>query len=238
MLKSPSSTVPVFYSSGIIIRIYRLCFFEIFTISLKKIRTFPGFFSLIIKELKEKDHGTEDAVLINGFLNGKERDFDTLVIRYKDMIFNLCINITGDYDEAVDCSQEVFIKMYKNLHKFGFRSALSTWLYSISVNTCRNRLSSAYSKNKVPIDGFENYHSAADNADPQSLFERSERETAVRKAISMLPEEERILIVMRDLDELSYEEITEITGVKTGTVKSRISRGRHRLRGLLQEVMP
>ena len=238
MLNSPSSPVTVFYSSGIIIRIIRLYFPEIFLSSLKKIRTFPGFFSLIIKELKTNNHETEDTVLIKGFLNGTERDFDTLVIRYKDMIFNLCLNITGDYDDAVDCSQEVFIKMYKNLHKFGFRSALSTWLYSIALNTCRNRLSSAYSRRKVSIDGFENYHSASDNTDPQSLFERSEGEMAVRRAISKLPEEERILIVMRDLDELSYEEITEITGVKTGTVKSRISRGRHRLRGLLQGVMP
>jgi RNA polymerase sigma-70 factor (ECF subfamily) len=201
-------------------------------------RTFSGFFSLIERGLNRENPGSEDADLIHGFLNGRERDFDTLVIRYKDMIFNLCLNITGDYDEAVDCSQEVFIKMYKNLHRFGFRSALSTWLYSIALNTCRNRLSLSYTKRKVSMDGFENLHTAGEDADPQFLFERSEGERAVRRAISMLPEEERILIVLRDLDERSYEEITEITGIKTGTVKSRISRGRHRLRGLLQEVMP
>jgi RNA polymerase sigma-70 factor (ECF subfamily) len=238
MLNSHSSPDPVFYSSGIILPAALLRLFRRFLLSVKKVRTFPGFFSLIVKGLRDGDPGTEDSVLINGFLNGSERDFDTLVIRYKDMIFNLCMNITGDYDDAVDCSQEVFIKMYKNLNKFRFRSALSTWLYSIALNTCRNRIASAYSRKKVSIDGFENYHSDAGNSDPQSLFEKSEGERAVRRAISMLPEEERILIVMRDLDELSYEEITEITGVKTGTVKSRISRGRHRLRGLLQEVMP
>jgi len=206
--------------------------------SIKKMRTFSGFLSLTEKGLKRVNQGAEDSDLIYGFINGREKDFDALVIRYKDMIFNLCFNITGDYDEAVDCSQEVFIKMYKNLHKFGFKSALSTWLYSIALNTCRNRLSSAYRKRKVSIDGFENFHSSGENADPQFLYERTEGEMAVRKAITMLPEEERILIVMRDLEERSYEEITEITGVKTGTVKSRISRGRHRLRGLLQEVMP
>ena len=204
----------------------------------KKIRTFSRFFSLIYEELKNRSTGVEDADLIQGFLNGRERDFDALVIRYKDMIFNLCLNITEDYDEAVDCSQEVFIKMYKNLHKFGFRSSLSTWLYSIALNTCRNRLSLSYRKRRVSMDGFENLHPAGDDADPQFLYERSEGERAVRKAVSMLPEEERILIVMRDLDERSYEEISEITGIKTGTIKSRISRGRHRLRGLLQEVMP
>ena len=208
---------------------------------LKKMRTFPGFFSLINRGLTGENPLIEDAELIKGFLNGGGRDFDSLVTRYRDMIFNLCFNITGDYDEAVDCSQEVFIKMYKNLHRFEFRSSLSTWLYSIALNTCRNRLSSTYNKRKVSIDNFENIQTAgADGhfkSNPEFLFERSEGERAVRKAISMLPEEERILIVMRDLEERSYEEITEITGVKPGTVKSRISRGRHRLRGLLQGVL-
>lgn len=200
-------------------------------------RTFPGFFSLTDRGIERKNSGVEDAGLIRGFLNGNERDFDSLVIRYRDMIFNLCLNITGDYDEAVDCSQEVFIKMYNNLHRFGFRSALSTWLYSIALNTCRNRLSSSYRKRRVSIDGFENIHRAVESSEPEFLFERSEGERAVRNAIAKLPEEERILIVMRDLEERSYEEIAEITGIKTGTVKSRLSRGRHRLRGLLQEVM-
>ncbi len=205
---------------------------------LKKIRTFPGFFSLISRGLTGENPLIEDAELIKGFLNGGERDFDSLVTRYRDMIFNLCFNITGDYDEAVDCSQEVFIKMYKNLQRFEFRSSLSTWLYSIALNTCRNRLASSYRKRKVSIDDFENIDGGMDHhSNPEFILERSEDEKAVRRAIAMLPEEERILIVMRDLEERSYEEITEITGVKPGTVKSRISRGRHRLRGLLQGVL-
>lgn len=238
MIDPRLSLSAIYFSYGIFTRLTRLFSFIIFSLSLKKMRTFPVYFSLSIKGVKENNHEADDSVLIKGFLEGRERDFDTLVIRYKDMIFNLCLNITGDYDEAVDCSQEVFIKMYKNLGRFRFRSALSTWLYRIALNTCRNRLSSAYNRKKVSIDGFEIVHSHSGNTDPQLLFEKSEDEKSVRKAISMLPEEERILIVMRDLDDLSYEEITEITGIKTGTVKSRISRGRHRLRGFLQEVMP
>jgi len=210
---------------------------EIIISLIKKMRTFSGFFSLTCRGSSESNPEIEDTDLIKGFLNGRDKDFDSLVIKYRDMIFNLCLNIMGDYDEAVDSSQEVFIKMYKNLNRFAFRSSLSTWLYSIALNTCRNRLSSSYRKKRVSLDGFENSALTGNNSDPEFLFERSEGERAVRKAIAMLPEEERILIVMRDLDERSYEEITEITGVKTGTVKSRISRGRHRLRGLLQEVL-
>jgi len=223
--------------AGYKLRCFLCLIFKLFFSPIKKLRTFPGFFSLTDRGYERENHGIEDAELIKGFLNGSGKDFDSLVIRYRDMIFNLCLNIMGDYDEAVDCSQEVFIKMYNSLHKFGFRSSLSTWLYSIALNTCRNRLSSAYRKKRVSIDGFENFHRAGNDCEPEFLFERSEGERAVRKAISMLPEEERILIVMRDLEERSYEEITEITGVKTGTIKSRLSRGRHRLRGLLQEVV-
>ena len=200
-------------------------------------RTSAIFFSLTDRGGERKNSAKEDADLINGFLKGNERDFDTLVVRYRDMVFNLCLNIMGDYDEAVDCSQEAFIKMYKNLHRFEFRSSLSTWLYTISVNTCRNAISSSYRKKRMSLEGFENTQSTGNESAPEFIFERSEGEIEVRKAITRLPEEERILIVMRDLEEMSYEEITEITGVKAGTVKSRISRGRHRLRGFLQEVM-
>ena len=195
------------------------------------------FFSLTDRRINRDSSGRDDADLINGFLKGDRRDFDSLVIRYRDMIFNLCLNIMGDYDEASDCSQEVFIKMYKNLHGFSFRSSLSTWLYSITLNTCRNRLSLSYRKRRVSIDGFENFHSAGEKSEPDFILERSEGEIAVRKAIDMLPEEERILIILRDLEDRSCEEISEITGVKTGTIKSRLSRGRHRLRGLLEGVL-
>lgn len=127
--------------------------------------------------------------------------------------------------------------MYRNLHKFGFRSALSTWLYTIAVNTCRNRLSSSYRKRKVSIDETENLHRADRRSEPDFLLERTEGERAVRSAIASLPDDERILVVLCDLEERSYGEITEITGVKAGTIKSRLSRGRRRLRGLLEEVM-
>lgn len=211
--------------------------YRIFFLAAEKMRTVSVIFSL-------NDRGTagvafikDDAGLVDGFLNGGERDFDALVTRYRDMIFNLCLNITGDYDEAVDCSQEVFIKMYKNLRRFEFRSSLSTWLYSIAVNTCRDHLSSAYRKRKVPIDGIENTLDTGKSGSPDFLFERSEQERAVREAIAKLPEEERVLVVLRDLEERSYEEIVEITGIKDGTVKSRLSRGRRRLRGMLEGVM-
>ncbi len=207
-------------------------------LSMKKIRSFPVFFSLKVKEGDGKSSPDDDSALIKGFLNGRERDFDVLVTRYKDMIFNLCLNIMGDYDEAVDSSQEVFIKMYKNLKRFEFRSSLSTWLYAIATNTCRTRLMTSTRKRTVSMACFENIPVTGKDIDPCFLLERSEGEIAVRRAIAELPEDEKILVVMRDLENRSYDEIAEITGMKSGTVKSRLSRARHRLRGMLQGVLP
>jgi RNA polymerase sigma-70 factor (ECF subfamily) len=221
----------------LITRNYFQVIINIFLRSMEKMRTFPGFFSLKIRE-----NGIErgdDRDLVTAFLNGDMKSFETIVERYRDMIFNLCYNIMKDYDEAGDCAQDVFIKMHKNIHRFEFRSSLSTWLYSIAVNTCRNRLSASYFRRVFPMGegGMIDFlHRDGDN--PAADFEKTEKEEAVRQAVAKLPDEERILIVLRDFEGRDYEEISVITGVKTGTIKSRISRGRHRLRGLLEGVLP
>jgi len=204
---------------------------------MEKMRTFPAFFSLKIRE--NGIDGENDRALVTAFLNGDMKSFEAIVERYRDMIFNLCYNIMKDYDEAGDCAQDVFIKMHRNLHRFEFRSSLSTWLYTIAVNTCRNRLSASYFRRVLPMGegGMISFlHRDADN--PEADFEKTEKEEAVRQAVAKLPDDERILIVLRDLEGRDYEEISLITGVKTGTIKSRISRGRHRLRSLLEGVLP
>ncbi len=206
---------------------------NIFHPLLKKIRSIILLFSLIT----ESRFSGDDASLIDLFLNGDRRAFDALVVRYQDMVFNLCYNITGDYDEANDSAQDVFISVYKNLGKFEKRSAFSTWLYRIAVNTCRSRLSSAYKKRTVSIGDNEGFIQAGSGSNPADIFERGESERAVRDGIARLPEEERILIILRDIEGRSYEEIAGITDLKEGTVKSRISRGRHRLREYLKGVI-
>ncbi len=200
---------------------------------LKKIRSIIYLFSLIT----ESRFSGDDESLIALFLGGDRRAFDALVMRHMDMVFNLCYNITGDYDEANDSAQDVFISVYKNLGKFEGRSAFSTWLYRIAVNTCRNRLSSAYKKRTVNIGDNEGFLQAGSGGNPADIFEMEEGERAVRDGIALLPEEERILIILRDIEGRSYQEIAGITDLKEGTVKSRISRGRHRLREYLKGVM-
>jgi RNA polymerase sigma-70 factor, ECF subfamily len=187
----------------------------------------------------------EDELLIRGFLADDIRAFDRLVIKYKDLVFNLCIRILNDYDEADDCSQETFIKVYGSLKYFRFQSSFLTWLYRIAINTCKNRLSSSQSRMKKtaarignPSEDERNPIEISDRSyDPGAMFEKNERKRQISRAIETLPRELRILTILRDMEGRSYEDISEITGVKIGTVKSRLARARNHLRESLRGVL-
>ena len=196
------------------------------------------------KQNIQKPSHLEDERLINDFQADKTVAFDKLVIKYTDKVFNLCYRLLGDYDEANDCAQETFIKVFRNLQKFKFKSSFSTWLYTIATNTCKNRLSSLeYRSNKKTVRinnpvGTEEIGKTLEISDnsfnPEAKFERKEREKIIQNAIDTLPQNQKMLIILRDVEGKSYEEIVEITGLRPGTVKSKLARARHHLRGLLR----
>ncbi|MBN1497337.1 MAG: sigma-70 family RNA polymerase sigma factor [Spirochaetes bacterium] len=187
----------------------------------------------------------EDETLIRDFLAENINAFDRLVLKYQDLVFNLCFRIVGDYDDASDCAQETFIKVHANLKNFAFRSSFTTWLYRIAINTCRTMLSSSGNrmrKKMVRIDRPGDAESGPVeindcSSDPGDLFEKNEQSRVIHRAIDSLPDELKVLVVLRDLEGNSYEEISEITGVNLGTVKSRLARARHLLRESLREVL-
>ena len=84
----------------------------------------------------------EDALLVRAFNSGEKPAFDKLVLKYKDKVFNICYRFLNDYEEANDCAQETFVKIYRSLKNFRFESSFSTWLYRIAVNTCKNKITS------------------------------------------------------------------------------------------------
>ncbi len=186
----------------------------------------------------------EDEGLIRDFLAGDAGAFDRLVAKHQDMAFNLCFRITGDYDEAHDCAQETFIKVYRSVDRFRFQSSFTTWLYRIAVNTCRNRMTSSAGKmmkKMLRIDspsgpGVAGPEIRDVSFSPDTIFERKEEARMIHGAIESLPSALKILVVLRDLEGKSYDEISEITGVQLGTVKSRLARARHLLRESLRGV--
>jgi len=182
----------------------------------------------------------EDAALVRAFQAAEETAFDKLVLKHKGRVFNLCYRILGDYEEADDCAQEAFVKVYRSLNRFRFKSAFSTWLYRIAVNTCKNRFRSAEYRNSrkaVRLDGAVNpgrdtapVEIADTSLSPAVEVERKEMGVLIRQAIDSLPEEQKMVVVLRDVEGMTYEEIAGITGYNPGTVKSKLARGRRKLR--------
>jgi RNA polymerase sigma-70 factor (ECF subfamily) len=193
-----------------------------------------------------EDRQLDDSLeLVRALQAEKQAAFDTLVLRYKDRIFNLCYRLLGDYHEADDTAQDVFIKVYRHIKGFRFESAFSTWLYQVAINTCKNKLTSSEFQNREkmvrlhnPSQGDDDFKDIEDkNISPLAVLEKRERTLLIHKAIQALPNEQKEVIVLRDIQGLSYEEIALATGQKSGTVKSRIARARLALRQQLKGVI-
>ena len=189
----------------------------------------------------------EDRELVRAFQTGDRAAFDALVLKHKDKLFNLCYWFLGDRQEANDSAQDAFIKVYRSLKKFRFESAFSTWLYRIAANTCKNRLKSSeyrHKKNMVWLDNpgkieDDQYPAEIHDGTPSPMveLEKKERMMLIQKAIASLPVDQSTVVVLRDIEGLSYEEVSNITGLNFGTVKSRLSRARQRLRTKLRGTL-
>ncbi|HOV85275.1 MAG TPA: sigma-70 family RNA polymerase sigma factor [Syntrophobacteraceae bacterium] len=187
----------------------------------------------------------KDADLIRAFLGGDEAAFDALVLAYQDRVYTLCRRLLGDREEARDSAQETFVKVYRALGGFRFDAAFSTWLYTIAVNTCKNKLKSheyRWWKRRLRLDwdsgsGGESPHREPRDPAPSALARLIQRgdEMRVQKAMDRLPAESRAVLVLRHAEGLSYEDIVRITGLNLGTVKSRLARARQQLQEKLKE---
>lgn len=185
-----------------------------------------------------------DTVLIRAVQAGDMAAFDELVLKHKDRLFNLVYWFLGDYQDANDCAQETFIKVFKSIKKFRFESAFSTWLYRIAINTCKNKIQSSAYRWKKKTVSLETSNSSKNgnpfseivNGSPTPVvaLEKKERMMRIQKAINSLPEEQNKVVVLRDIQGLSYQDISDITGLNLGTVKSRLARGRLALKNRLK----
>jgi RNA polymerase sigma-70 factor (ECF subfamily) len=174
---------------------------------------------------------TTEAELVEKCRRGDREAWETIVRRRHSRIYNLAYRFTGRFDEAEDLTQEVFLKVYRTLHTYKAESgAFETWI----VRVARNHFIDHYRKYKTerlytdPLDDNPEVvvpsHSRIDH--PGQALERREAAEHVQRLLESLPAEQREAVILRDLEELSYEEIAEILGVPIGTVKSRINRGR------------
>jgi RNA polymerase sigma-70 factor (ECF subfamily) len=171
-----------------------------------------------------------------------ERAFQELVHDYGDRVFNLVLRMVGSRAEAEDIAQEVFVTVFKSVETFRGESRFSTWLLRIAANHAKNRIK-YLARRATDRRGLEDApESALADLDvgkavmhahvqaPDALLEAAERGSALERAIAALDEDQRLVVILRDVEELSYEEICEITGLPEGTVKSRLHRARMALK--------
>jgi RNA polymerase sigma-70 factor (ECF subfamily) len=173
-----------------------------------------------------------------------ERAFRELVTQHRDRVYNICYRMMGNRHEAEDVSQEVFIAVFKTIDSFREESKFSTWLYRVAVNHCKNRIKYLARRHDRDRDELDENSAGANGAtlgtplraaQPDRALESIQMEETLKAAINTLDEEHRIVVILRDIEDLPIEEICAITDLPDGTVKSRLHRARLALRKKLQK---
>jgi RNA polymerase sigma-70 factor (ECF subfamily) len=187
------------------------------------------------------DIADREAVLIRRCVEGDADACATVVAEHQRMVLMLALHLVGDYEDARDLSQDVFLQVFRTLHRFRGQSALRTWIYRIAVNQARNRhrwWRRRRRGDQVSIDEHIEQHGELPSADvatdPDRALSRKETAARVWQALDGLPFDQRTAIILREIDGLSYEEIAFSLGVAIGTVKSRLTRARDAMRGQLR----
>jgi RNA polymerase sigma-70 factor, ECF subfamily len=191
----------------------------------------------------------EEAAIVAELKAGSEEAYAWLITQYQPPVYNLVYRILNDSAESADTTQEVFLKVFRGMKQFNGASSLKTWIYRIAVHEASNRRRWWYrhkaKETSMEPSGEENCESTlalkdsiVDNgSSPFENYARSEIREYVETALQQVPEPYRTALVLRDMEELSYEEIAEITDSTMGTVKSRITRGREQLRKRLERYL-
>lgn len=180
---------------------------------------------------------SNDAVLIQKSKQGDVHSFELLISKYQVYAYNIAWRMLGNEEDAKDATQETLIKVFKGLDKFKENSEFSTWLYTITVNTCRDQLRKRKKVMTLSVDDTEEKVPiqlvAEESADPAVRLEQKEVAGQLLSALGKIPEFQKTAVLLRDVYGFSYEEIGAIENCSVGTVKSRISRGRHGLRTII-----
>jgi RNA polymerase sigma-70 factor, ECF subfamily len=182
-----------------------------------------------------------ERTLLRRLRDRDERAFRELVETHRDRVFNITYRMLGDRAEAEDVAQEVFISVFKTIDTFREEARFSTWLYRVTVNHCKNRikyLARRHDRDRDELDETSHETNGAAgvprHVQPDRALEGAQLEVLLQEAIAHLDDDQRVVVVLRDVEDLSIEEICEITGLPDGTVKSRLHRARLVLRKRLQ----
>lgn len=176
---------------------------------------------------------TSDAVCVRRLQRGDTIAFEILVRRHEKSVFNLLYRMLGDYDDAAETAQEVFLSAYRAIGQFRGEANFSTWLYRITLNHAitRRKSTSAHQRRLVPIAGTDLIDET--QLGPAESLEKKELRERVQHALNDLAPEDAAVILMRDLQDIPYEDVARVLKVPVGTVKSRLHRARQALKARL-----
>ena len=173
--------------------------------------------------------------------------FEELVAHFERPVYSLCFRLLGDAEEARDAAQETFLKVYRGLSGFRAESGLKTWIYRIAINQAMNQQRwwrRRHRDETVSLDLSRGENDTTlgsllpgKSVSPEAQAIASERERRIMRALKEVKQEYRVALILREIEELSYEEIAETIGVSIGTVKSRIARGREELRRRVKDLL-
>ena len=182
-----------------------------------------------------------EEMLIKMAQNGDSDAFNQLMDDYFKKIYNIAFRMANNADDAADMTQEIMIKLFKNISSFSGNSKFSTWVYRVATNTCLDELKKLKRHKNFSIDkdietddGGYSYEVEDTSPSPETLSEQKELKSIVASAIGMLNPDHKAVLVLRDIQGLSYDEIARIVKCTEGTVKSRISRARAQLKIIIE----
>ena len=183
----------------------------------------------------------EERAVILQVQQGDANAFEALVTAYQKQVYSLALRTVGNPEDAADLSQEAFLRAYRSIGSFRGDSKFSVWLYRLTTNICIDFLRSKGRKPTVSLtmenddEEVQELDVADDRFDPEENFQRAELQRAVQRGLNTLPEEFRTILILRELEGMSYAEIGEILHLEEGTVKSRLFRARSRLCDFLKQ---
>lgn len=175
-----------------------------------------------------------DLELIRKVKAGETQAFDVLIQRYGKRIHRVIYGMVHNYADTEDLTQDTFVRAYEGIKKFKEQYKFYTWLYRIAINLCINH----YKRKKmIQFTSLTNSEFSPDE-NPKTNVESQDLRRAVEYQLTQLPEEQKMVFVLRTFDEMSYQEIADILGISMGTVMSRLARARHKLKELLKDYLP
>lgn len=178
-----------------------------------------------------------EEILVKRAKKGDKSAFSELVKRYERYVLNLVYRTLGYSEDAEDIAQETFIKAFTNIKKFKEESKFSTWLSRIAINLCMDKFRAKSSREENIEEGVWLTIPQNSYYDPEETVERLEIQEKIRKAVASLPTELRVVFVLREFEDLSYEEISKMLNIPIGTVESRLYRARMKLKTLLNDLI-